>query len=44
MEYQEHSLGHAKFEMATGNPFTDMILELKGEVQARVVTLRFGGM
>lgn len=43
MEYREHGLGHAMFEVAAGNPFTDTVLELKGKVQARVITLRFGG-
>lgn len=47
MEYQELSFGHAKFEMSIRNlrnPFGDGILELKGEVQARGVTLKTDGI
>lgn len=44
MEYQELSFGLAKFEMSIRNPFGDGIMELKGEVQARVVTLKTDGI
>lgn len=44
VEYQELSLGHAKFEMSVRNQFGDRILELKGEVQARVMAVKTDGM
>lgn len=42
--YRELILRHVKFEIFIRNPFRYWILELKGEVQARVMILRAYGI